>query len=829
MNKIAQALQRMFEKNRIIFWYDTKDELRQDYESLELPDVEKIEIENNEFGVKYRILRESPKQKFLLYRGGQRPADLDNWLLDVELGSIEFRTDQSAIWLSELGLGLEFTEIVQDHVDFFKAAKRMESLKKLLKPEDTLRAVRTKMLAVCAGADGTLADILENLLAELSDEKNEKVTLIERCGLHLYLWKRLENSYGYQSETPGIRDFAIELFKSCYAMWSGNPAQLSTEALFFLKRWKNGIRQQKAFEILSKECSVILNMEKNLDNHDFLSFEELDFFELIDGKIISDLVKHVTGRTISPADRENLIRQRQLSHWYDRYRDIYLAIDYGARFIQAQEDAELNVHSTQDGISKYSTFWYLLDQLYRKFVFHAGKSGEVTMLKDLSDSVENLYSNNYLLPMNNNWQKVVDSHDDWGGAGSQRSFYKRWVAPFLKKKKKAFVIISDALRFEAGEELQRLIRQENRFEAEIKPLFSMVPSFTQLGMAALLPNNDLSFAENGNGGVLVDGKSTLGTENRSKLLNEATGGKGKAIRADDLMGMNKDACRALVREHEVVYVYHNRIDATGDKKESEERVFQAVEDTLEELVKIIKKLASANASNILVTSDHGFIYQNRPLEESDFVGGEIADSDVLYRNRRFLLGRDLTEKSSMKTFSAGNLGMKGDMGVQIPKSINRLRLKGSGSRFVHGGASLQEVIIPVIQINKKRKSDVSFVGVEILGGSTSVITAGQLSVAFYQSEPATEKVKARRLRAGIYSEKGDLISHSHDLSFDIKSENPRDREMKIRFVLTQGADKLNGQEVVLRLDEKLTDTSHYKEFKSVKYMMRRSFTSDFDL
>lgn len=48
--------------------------------------------------------------------------------------------------------------------------------------------------------------------------------------------------------------------------------------------------------------------------------------------------------------------------------------------------------------------------------------------------------------------------------------------------------------------------------------------------------------------------------------------------------------------------------------------------------------------------------------------------------------------------------------MQIPKSINRLRLKGSGSRFVHGGATLQEVVIPVISINKKRQSDVGKVG-----------------------------------------------------------------------------------------------------------------------
>ena len=83
--------------------------------------------------------------------------------------------------------------------------------------------------------------------------------------------------------------------------------------------------------------------------------------------------------------------------------------------------------------------------------------------------------------------------------------------------------------------------------------------------------------------------------------------------------MGKDESRALVRDHEVVYVYHNLIDKTGDTRDTEERVFSAAEDTLQELIRIIKKLTNANASNMLVTADHGFIYQNRVLEESDFL------------------------------------------------------------------------------------------------------------------------------------------------------------------------------------------------------------------
>jgi hypothetical protein len=90
--RIAQALTKLFDRYRIVFWYDAKQELRDDFETLQLPFIEKLELTNNEYGLKYRILGEEPEQKFLLYREGPPPADLDNWLLDVQLSHGEFRT-----------------------------------------------------------------------------------------------------------------------------------------------------------------------------------------------------------------------------------------------------------------------------------------------------------------------------------------------------------------------------------------------------------------------------------------------------------------------------------------------------------------------------------------------------------------------------------------------------------------------------------------------------------------------------------------------------------------------------------------------------------------
>ncbi|MDM8554795.1 BREX-1 system phosphatase PglZ type A [Desulfococcaceae bacterium HSG7] len=831
MNKISLALKKLFEKHRIVFWYDSKKELRHEYEQLELAEIAKIELQNNEFKVKYRILREEPHQKFLLYHAGAPPADMDNWLLDVQLASGEFSADQAAIYLSELGLGIEFIDIIKKHADFFNSVQRRDKLNKLLSSDDTQNAVRIKMLAVCASSDPREDAILESLLGELALKKSAKFKLIQRCGLESFLWKRLQICYAYQSDTPGILDFTIELFKSCYAMSSGNPSQLNADALVFLKRWKNNIRLQNAFETLSEQCADILNIEKELENRDSASLEEIDYFEVIDKKILNDLVNRVVNRTIPASERENLIRQRKQSHWYAKYRHLYKAADYGARFIRALQEAELGIESVHDGIVKYTKNWFRIDQLYRKYRFHACQSGQVSILGALSEMLENLYSNNYLLDVNNNWQKIIDQRDKWGvfNINMQRHFFKKQVRPFLNNKKKVFVIISDGLRFEAGEELHRLIRQEDRFDALLEPMLAMLPSFTQLGMASLLPNREIKFADNDTGIVLADGQSSQGTANRSKILNNAVKGRAKAMRAEELMGMNKNQCRNLFREHDVVYIYHNRIDAAGDKKESEERVFDAVEETFAELIKIIKKLTGANASNLLVTSDHGFIYQHRPIDESDFLGNEVTHAGVSLRDRRFLVGKNLPENPGMKKFTAAQAGIQGDMEIQIPKSVNRMRLQGSGSRYVHGGASFQEVIIPVIKINKKRKSDISQVDVNILGSSTSQITTGQLSAAFYQTHPVTDKVRARTLRAGIYSKDDELLSDSHTLSFDFTSEHPREREIRVRFVLTSRADDLNEQEVFLRLEELISGTSHYQEYQSARYLIRRSFTSDFDL
>lgn len=832
--RIVNALSRLFEKHRIVFWYDDKCELKDDFDALELPGVEKCVIDNNELGLKYRLLREQPRQQFLLYKAGAKPGYLDNWLLDVQLAAGEFCTDQTAIWLSELELPHEFAAVIDNHVAFFDSKKRIEELKKHLKPGDTKTLVQLKMVAVCVGADTRLDSILEHLLDELSAGL-DAMKLVQRCCLETFLWDSVKRQYGYEASQPSLMDFVISLFKYAYFQTVGPTSKaplLNADALVFLKRWKDSRPHQKAFEHFSAECADILQIESDLHGKDIKELLDADYFELIDKKIISDMVLGIQARTQSSGDITLWCRQRRQSHWYERFEYHYIALDVAAQFFALLDVVNFHAAHAGDMVNNYARNWFKLDQCYRQYIHALKVSGSTTLLNGLTEQIENFYTNRYLLPLNNEWQRHVDAMDRWSvpGIPDHASFFTKWVKPHLDNNKKIYVIISDALRYEIADELVTRIRQEDRFQADLDCLLSVLPSFTQLGMAALLPQQEgklsLRISADKAANAFIGDQLTQGTANRDKILKAALGDRALAMKSNDLMEMNASDSRDLLKDHDVIYFYHNRIDHTGDKMQSEGEACQAAEAAFEDLLRIIKKLTNANASNILITADHGFIYQNRAIEESDFLSAETSGKE--YLNRRFILGQTLGVGKEFRHFTPDQLGLAGEVEVAIPKGIQRLRLSGSGSRFVHGGASLQEVIVPVIKINKSRQSDTSQVEVEILRTGSTVITSGQIAVTLYQAEPVSEKTQGRKLRASIFNQAGKLISDQHECVMDFTSENPREREYRLRLILTKEADSENGKTVLLKLDEQVDTTSHYRTYKVLEYTVRKSFTSDFD-
>jgi len=145
---------------------------------------------------------------------------------------------------------------------------------------------------------------------------------------------------------------------------------------------------------------------------------------------------------------------------------------------------------------------------------------------------------------------------------------------------------------------------------------------------------------------------------------------------------------------------------------------------------------------------------------------------------------------------------------------------------VHGGATLQEIVVPVLAVNKKRKGDTRPVNVEVWP-DTDKITTGQVVVRMFQAEPVSEKVQPRTLRAGLYVGE-TLISNQIELTFDQTSTDKRDRYQNARMLLSQDANEYNNRAVEFRLEERIPNTQQWRAYAKAMYTLKRSFASDFD-
>ena len=830
MSEVASVrphLERRFEYYRVVFWHDPEGQYAGDLDNLELPGVQTIRVANNEYGIKSRLLHDEPTSKFLLYRSGQVPAGVGNWLLDLELAYGVFTADRPSLVAQDLGLTAEgIDEVVRSHEKFFNATKRVQSLKALLSPEDDAAKLRAKITAVVLGQrEHSLLEITRALLVENSTGKRTKYDALVDYGLADFYWSGVASIYGYESSSPSVDDLVLWIFrKAIDGFKSDRPGGLQNMQLDFASL-RNDRRSQEALVTLAKRAANDLDYASSIEDVSFRDLVSVDIFEETDQKIISDLARAVAEQTISAREVAEVVRARQSSVWIDDYRRLYIAIASASELLTQLSSLDLAAQSFDEALERYRREWFRIDQLYRQFVFAARTAEYPKPLEALRQQVEKRYTNKFVYELGNAWQQRVDAADKWTSAvlRPQASFYPDYIEPLVRDgDKKAVVIISDAFRYEAAEELGSRIRQEDRFDASLDAVLGVLPSYTQLGMAALLPHSTLKHSTDAKS-VLVDDQPTNGTAFRRKIL-ESVGGS--AIQAEDFKALSADERRELYKANRVLYVYHNRIDATGDKPGTERQVFESVEDTMRDIVDLVKKLASANATNIFVTADHGFLFQDEALADSFFLSTQPHGDDIKVTNRRYILGRGLKVDIAFNTFNSVQLGLDSDLEVQIPKSIHRLRLAGGGSRFVHGGATLQEIVVPVLAVNKKRKSDTRLVNVEVWPESDK-ITTGQVVVRLFQSEPVSEKVQPRTVRAGLYAGE-TLISNQIEITFDQASSDKRDRYQSAHMLLSQDANDYNNRAVEFRLEERIPNTNQWRVYAKAMYTLKRSFATDFD-
>ncbi|WP_395734206.1 BREX-1 system phosphatase PglZ type A [Prosthecobacter sp.] len=831
MKRIHDSLQHVFQRHRLVFWYDPAQEWAETFEGYPDKEVLKLTVAGNEFGTKVRIIRDpNPDARFLIYIPTDRPADADNWLLDLLLQGYEYKADKASLALQEAGLSHGFLHLAEEHGKYFDSGKRVQALKELIESGDQSRDIRLKMMAVLA--DSAL-DVDAMLLGFLHTDPEAELLAtdpVDECfgeaALVQPFWQEVERLFGYSPSTPSLRDFAVSLFRGANPLDS--QAVLHPHARVFLQRWKDSQTHCIWFRDwahqMEKELQIATALG-GLDERKMLG--DCDTFEIFE-KFTLHRLCHKFADGAAAADLRAVVQQRRSSIWWPQHAHGYAALEQAVELREFLVGAELTMDSVTSGVNRYVTTWWRIDMAYRLCIWNLRRYGQVQVMEQISKWVEKSYVNNFLLPLSDRWSDQVRSMETWECAGviAQRRFFNHYVQPFLNKGLKVFVIISDALRYEAASDFAQRLRSANRWTAEVEAVFGSLPSYTQLGMASLLPGQELA-VDATTATVAVDGRSATGTLNRREILSLACEGKATAIQAEEFLELNtKTEGRALMRDHEVIYIFHNVIDKTGDAAGTETKTFDAVEDAFNELDLIIKKVANINGSNMLLTSDHGFLFQQDDVAKDDATALPAA-GEWIFKNRRFAIGRDISPNTKVKIFNSADLGLVGEWSAAFPLSLGRFPLQGSGMRYVHGGSSLQEVVVPVVKIHKARANDTGHVEVELLRVPAK-ITTGQLSIALFQDRPAQGKVLPRTLRVGIYAKDGTSLSEIKTQTFDSKESEARQREMTMLLVLSAAADSFNNREVDLRLEETVSGTSHIVTYKTHSLKLQKPFTSDFD-
>jgi len=124
--------------------------------------------------------------------------------------------------------------------------------------------------------------------------------------------------------------------------------------------------------------------------------------------------------------------------------------------------------------------------------------------------------------------------------------------------------------------------------------------------------------------------------------------------------------------------------------------------------------------------------------------------------------------------------------VITPTGTSRLMVQGAGANYVHGGAMLQEIVIPVIRFKNDRSTssvnDISKVKVSLTSINRKV-TNPITYLEFFQDKKLEDKVIGKKIRTYFEDEQGNKVSNIKTIIADSKSENPIDRTYRIEFVL----------------------------------------------
>ncbi|GGJ91370.1 DNA repair protein [Lentibacillus kapialis] len=808
LNEVHRVLNDYFQKEltngkqrHVVFWYDEEDDFKEEIESIDLPGVRVWQVTpNNLFATKYELEKNDPASHFLLYANMPRPNPHDDWLLDIYKTGFEFATDKITVIMRELGVTDDsLRETLKRYKAFFNNKNRLLVFRKYPVDMYTQETIDlTVLAALTKSRTNTMDDIIRTLMRKWHEGDESVWEAIRKYGDTDRFWELAEKYYGYTLREKSLQSlliFFILTYATQYQMnsnipesWQAYISPRPANTIVFMDQWMNHVDDRPVFNSLVDQMEDVLNVRHYAKEWDITDIVQMDGFRLFDESIIDYLATQLINQVTDFDTYDDMIAARRIRHWYPEYKYEYEALHHAIKLLRLIHEREplIPEQSVFDMFHAYAGDYYQADTAYRKFYTAYDRIEHKERLHQVRDMIENVYANRFMDELAVKWAGSLEKSDnkEWAVSGlpQQHDFYRDWVKPHRERDERVFVIVSDALRYEVACELSERLNNERKASANISAIQGVLPSYTAVGMAALLPHRIISFARDG--AVTADGLNTKGTPHRDDILKQNVPAS-VAVQFDEVIGLNRQAFRETFQGKKVIYIYHNTIDAQGDNATTEKEVFEAAEDAIKDIRSLVNRLVvDLTAANILITADHGFLYQRDALERSQKTPQSIDES--ILAKRRFLITETPTEMEGTLSFPLDYL-FDEEIGwfVTVPQGVNRFAIPGPGANFVHGGAMPQEVVLPVIEFKNDRsrssRNQASKVDVRLTTPARKV-TSPVMYLAFLQMVRVEEKQLPRRLKLYFADIAGERVTNENIIIADSTAVQPSERTFREKFV-----------------------------------------------
>lgn len=773
------------EARRLIFWYDAGGDFVQDIDSLRLSGAKILHLkEDNQFYIKHFLECVDRQTSYLVYAPFEKPPVRENHLADTIRYSKEFFADRASLLALDLGVEQKYKAVLQHYIKFFANKERTQRFYELDLGVMNKEAIEVGLMSVlCKSRTASFEEVVRIILTEDSLEENRFLGEFEKYDLLDSFWQQCRETFGYADEAPTLHKLVYGLFVTYMAKSvSVEVPQLlqryfvakGGNAVAFLDSLMNSVIYCAEFDRLSELVSRNLDMNRVLDGLSIDSLGQLELFKSCDIHIVRWMTERLsacdTAAKLGDMDIPALCKKRRQLHFGKTFASHYYVLENAYHIISAAdfkpEDALKEIYE------RYIDSDYVIDRRYRYFYLHYDKIENDSPYEGLKKLVDNIYINRFLNPLCAAWAGELTACEGDTGIPRQLDFYRDHVRG---SRERTVVIISDGMRYEVGKTLFEKLSMDEKFTAKITAAQTVLPSYTRLGMAALLPHKSIEL--DGQYRVLADGTPCDDLKSREKILQSCQPAS-KAIQFDAVKTVK--AARELTTGQDVVYLYHNQIDARGDKAITEDEVFAACEEAVEEICAMLRRLTSANNTRFLITSDHGFLYKRAEIAESDKISVDTAEKG--FSGKRYVIADEAVKQPGLAHIPLGKALRNDDTRViSLPVGSDIIKEKGSGQNYVHGGMSLQEMVIPVIEVKANRTAARTRTASIAMISLIHKITNLSINLDFIQSEAVSEEVKETRYSLYFVSETGEKISGDNLYVADKKDDDAGKRIFRLKF------------------------------------------------